>query len=197
MHDKKCILLSKRTKQCVLANLLVLHKKKKRSTFELFLRTYIPQCLVNFEKYWRETLFKSFGNENELEFEKIQVVNYQLSTNIVANRSYIVEKLVDSLQNIVKIDSLNVAEEDPSLFTHYLDMKILDKGQYIAFSVQAGCTIKVQLERDNKLITHISVIAVAFNEKIRQIINLIEGLEEYNEYFSLLEEACKELEEGK
>ena len=142
--------------------------------------------------------FKLFGKENKLEFEKIQVVNYQLSTNIVANRSCIVQKLVDPLQNIVKIDSLNVAEEDPSVFTHYLDTNILDKVQYIAFSVQAGgCTIKVQLERDNKLITHITVIAAAFNEKIRQIINLIEGLEEYNEYFNLLEETCKKPEEEK
>ena len=91
--------------------------------------------------------------------------------------------------------SLNVTKEDPSVFTHYPDMNILDKGHCIAFSVQAGgCTIKVQMERDNKSITHVTVIAAAFNEKIRQIINLIERLEEYNEYFNLLEEACKELE---
>ena len=58
-------------------------------------------------------------------------------------------KLVDPLQNIVKIDSLNVAEKDPSVFTHYLDTNILDKGHYIAFYVQVGgCTIKVQLETD-------------------------------------------------
>ena len=75
MHNKKCILLSKRTKCCVSGNLLVLHKNKKKSTFELFLRMYIPQCLANFEKYWRETLFELFGKENELEFEKIRVVN--------------------------------------------------------------------------------------------------------------------------
>ena len=150
MCDKKCILPSKRTKHCVSGNLLVLHKNKKKSTFELFLRMYIPQCLANFEKYWRETLFKLFGNENKLEFEKIRVVNYKLSTNIVANRSSIVEKLVDPLQDIVKIDSLNVAEEDPSVFTHYPNMNILDKGHCIAFSVQVGgCTIKVQLERDS------------------------------------------------
>ena len=87
------------------------------------------------EKYWRQTLFELFGKENELEFENIRVVNYQLSTNIVTNRSSIIEKLVDPLQDIVKIDSLNVAEEDPSVFTHYPSMKILDKGHYIAFSV--------------------------------------------------------------
>ena len=52
-------------------------------------------------------------------------------------------------------------------------------------------------KRDNKSITHITVIAAAFNEKIWQIIKLIEGLEEYDEYFNLLEEACKELEEEK
>ena len=159
---------------------------------------YIPQCLANFEKYWRETLFELFGKENKLEFEKIRVPNYQLSINIVANRSSIVEKLVDPLQDIVKIDSLNVAEEDPSVFTHYPNTNIVNKGQYIAFSVQAGgCTIKVQLERGNKLIAHITVIAAAFNKKIRQIIKLIKGLEEYNEYFNLLEETCKELEEEK
>ena len=40
-------------------------------------------------------------------------------------------------------------------------------------------------------------MAAAFNKKLRQIIKLIEGLEEHNEYFNLLEEACKELEEEK
>ena len=83
------------------------------------------------------------------------------------------------------------------MFTHYPDTNILDKGHYIAFSVQVGgYIIKVQLERDNKLITHITVIAAAFNEKIGQIINLIEGLEEYNKYFNLLEEACKNLKKN-
>ena len=54
----------------------------------------------------------------------------------------------------------------PNVFTHYPNMRILNKGHYIAFSVQAGgCTIKVQLERDNKLIAYITVIAAAFNEK--------------------------------
>ena len=154
--------------------LVSITQKQEKSTFELFLRTYIPQCLANFEEYWRETLLKLFGKENQLEFQNIRVVNYQLSTNIVANRSCIVEKLVDPLKNIVKIDSLNVAEEDPSVFTHYPHMHILNKGHYIAFSVQAGgCTIKVQLERDNKLITHITVIATAFNKKKREIIKLI------------------------
>ena len=154
-----------------MGNLLVLHKNKKKSTFELFLGMYIPQCLVNFEKYWKQTLFKLFGRESQLKFEKIQVINYQLSTNIVANRSCIVEKPTEPLQNMAKIDSLNDAEEDLSVFTHYLDTHILEKGHYIAFLCrQGGCTIKVQLEKDNKLITHITIIATTFNRKKRQYI---------------------------
>ena len=97
----------------------------------------------------------------------------------MANRSSIVEKLIEPLLNIIKIDSLNVAEEDPTVFTHYSDIHILDKGCYIAFSVQTGgCTIKVQLEKDIKSIPHITVIATAFNENIKQIIHLIKGLQE-------------------